>query len=257
MKEKRKSMDSVRNELELLDLPISGKVLGGNSRDTVDDEIAVEISQSYQTLLSSSTPDDNRFVSYSHPATISSMSNKAYEDELYSLSSGGGDLPQPDPRIDDIAYHINLDPAIVTASNGGIDWGALGSMVLGIGEVVAGVATVEAGAGVFLIVDGVARTGFELANFLNSVANNNTQPEMHNLGEAITYGFMDEDAAYWGRLGNDVVTALISGGVYDSIEDAIRAVKDSNYLRAVKSGYESYSGADDAVRYFTEYKGGH
>lgn len=54
-------------------------------------------------------------------------------------------------------------------------------------------------------------------------------------------------------MANDCITALVAGGIYDSAEAAILALKNSNYLGAVKNGYEAYNGTD-AIKYFTEYK---
>ncbi|MFC6100308.1 hypothetical protein [Olivibacter domesticus] len=79
----------------------------------------------------------------------------------------------------------------------------------------------------------------------------------NNLGGAIALGFGDEQSAYWGTIANDCITALVAGGIYDSAEAAVLALKNSNYLGAVKNGYEAYNGTDDAIKYFTEYKSTH
>ena len=173
------------------------------------------------------------------------------DDDYY----GGGDGGNTD-YIGPITYEIDIPQLDLHKSKSAPEqpstWSSLVGMVGGIAEIIGGIAGAETGVGVVLIIDGVTRTGFSLAQFINSFKDNH-QEIPSNLGEGIAIGFAGEDAAVAGRLVNDIVIALIDGGVYPDAEHAIDALRESHYVEGVVSGLNSYSGASDAVEYFNHY----
>ncbi|EPJ3397173.1 hypothetical protein [Elizabethkingia anophelis] len=167
-------------------------------------------------------------------------------------SGSGGDHSGPIVYQIDIPQ-LDMHKSKSPSSNGqGETWAALAGIVGGIAEIVGGIAAAETGVGVVLIIDGVSRTGFELAKFIDSFKDNH-QEIPSNLGEGIAIGFAGEENAVTGRLINDIVIALIDGGVYPDAEHAVHALQQSHYIEGVVSGINSYSGAQDAVDYFNHY----
>jgi len=145
------------------------------------------------------------------------------------------------------ANPIALDEVTITPANEDNPnaWGSLGRTVIGIIEVVTGIVTApeSGGAGIYLIIDGIGRTGLNLTNFLNEIKGNNVPALPTNFGGAIGLGFSNKQGAYWGTVTDDVITALVGGGLYADAEDAVKAMLAKNYLKAVASGATS---ADDA-----------
>jgi len=153
---------------------------------------------------------------------------------------------------------IQLDEVTITPAqvNSPSAWSALGWTVLGIIEAVVGVgaAAESGGLGVYLIIDGIGRTGLNLVNFVNAIKDNNVPTMPGNFGGAIGMGFSGEEGALWGSIANDVITALVSGGVYGNAEDAAIALKNSHYLEAVASGAAATGDANTIQEWFEEWK---
>lgn len=156
------------------------------------------------------------------------------------------------------ANPILLDEVTITPAqvNSPSAWSALGWTALGILEAVAGVAAIpeSGGLGVYLIIDGIGRTGLNLVNFINAIKDNNVPTMPGNFGGAIGMGFSGEEGAFWGSIANDVITALVSGGVYGNAEDAAIALRDSHYLEAVQSGAAATGDANTIVQWFEDWK---
>jgi hypothetical protein len=156
------------------------------------------------------------------------------------------------------ANPIQLDAVTITPvnQNSGSAWSNLGWTIAGIAEAVVGVALIpETGfAGVYLTIDGITRTGLNLANFINSIKGANVPPLPSNFGGAIGLGFSGEEGAYWGSIANDIVTALVSGLVFESAWAAAEALNESNFLLLIANGTIATSDINTIIAWFENWK---
>lgn len=193
-----------------------------------------------------------------------------YDDDWPSGGGGpdyGDDIPpSTDYDGDDWGnYHgygspdnpIQLDEVTITPANKNSPsaWADLGWTVASIAEVVAGIAATPetGGAGVYLIIDGITRTGLNFANFVNDIKGGNVPALPTNFGGAIGLAFSGETGAYYGSLANDLITALVGGGVFQSSWDAAVAIRDSEVLLAIANGTLAVASINAAAAYVEDW----
>jgi len=156
---------------------------------------------------------------------------------------------------------IQLDEVSISLAqqNSPSAWAALGWTVAGIAEAVAGVALIpETGfGGVYLVIDGIGRTGLNLANFINDIKGGNVPQLPGNFGGAIGLAFSGEQGAYYGSLANDIITALVGGGAFQNAWDAAQAIADSEVLLAIANGTGSLGNINAAAQYVEDWKATH
>jgi hypothetical protein len=148
---------------------------------------------------------------------------------------------------------MQLDAVTITPAqqNSPSAWADLGWTIASIAEVVAGIAVTPetGGAGVYLIIDGITRTGLNFTNFVNHIKAGNVPTLPTNFGGAIGLAFSGETGAYYGSLANDIITALVGGGAFQSAWDAAVAIKNSNVLLGIANGTLSIGSINSAVTY--------
>lgn len=156
---------------------------------------------------------------------------------------------------------IRLDQVTITPANQNSNsaWADLGWTVASIAEVIAGIALTPetGGAGVYLIIDGVTRTGLNFANFINNIKGGNVPALPTNFGGAIGLAFSGETGAYYGSMANDIITALVGGGAFQSAWDAAVAIKESNVLLGIANGTLSLGSINAAANYVEDWKETH
>lgn len=152
---------------------------------------------------------------------------------------------------------IQLDAVTITPGsiNSSSAWANVGWTLAGVAEIVAGVAGIAANPflGTYAIIDGVGRTGFALGNLIIDLQGGNVPPLPSNFGGAIGMAWNGEEGAYYGALTNDIITAAVTGGVFQSAWDATVALKNIQLIEGIANGTLVFANTAQAVIYIQDW----
>jgi hypothetical protein len=156
---------------------------------------------------------------------------------------------------------IQLDTVTITPGsiNSASAWANVGWTLAGVAEIVAGVAAIPANPfiGVYAVIDGFGRTGLNLANLINDLKGGNVPQLPSSFGGAIGMAWNNEEGAYYGALTNDIITAAVTGGVFQSAWDATVAIKNMQLIEGIANGTLVFANTAQAVIYIQDWLATH
>jgi hypothetical protein len=156
---------------------------------------------------------------------------------------------------------IQLDAVTITPGsiNSSSAWANVGWTLAGIAEIVVGALAIEVDPfrGTYAVIDGVGRTGLSLANLIIDLKGGNVPQYPANFGGMIGMAWNGEEGAYYGALTNDIITAAVTGGTFQSAWDAVVALKGSDMILGIANGSLVFANTAAAVLYLQQWVANH